>query len=71
MIPQKDNNLILCNKDYGPTFGGGSDIYIKNRESASASFPYTYNYPEKPYKRKSQESKTAFSGATKDQYFKV
>lgn len=45
-VPQGDGKLIFRQKSYGPTFGGGHDIYIadgSDRNSSTANFPETYN----------------------------
>jgi len=43
MVPVSDNNLIYSDTSYGPTFGGGYDIYISDNCSTSnssyANFP--------------------------------
>lgn len=47
MIPNNQNNLIYCNVNYGPTFGGGHDLMISNRchenNGSYANFPHAYN----------------------------
>ena len=48
MVPIVDNRLIYCRNDFGPTFGGGHDLYIGDNcfdvYSSYANFPNTYNF---------------------------
>ena len=47
MVPINGNNLIFCNGNYGPAFGGGHDLMICDRchenNGSYANFPYSYN----------------------------
>ena len=47
MVPQRTEYIVYCNPGYGPTFGGGHDLYIANQcgsnTSSSANFGHTYN----------------------------
>ncbi|KAK8789848.1 hypothetical protein WA158_006628 [Blastocystis sp. Blastoise] len=41
------SNAIYCNSSYGPTFGGGHDIYISNQchsNTSSYSNPHSYSF---------------------------
>ena len=58
--------MIYCDNRYGPTFGGGHDLYLSdncntNNDSFS-NFPFTYNL-EGPVKyTKNQEDYATFTG---------
>ena len=68
---------IRCNKEYGPTFGGGYDLYLadnaNNNNNSNASFATSYNMQvngANKYQR-NQQSYTLFCGATNSSNFKV
>ncbi len=48
MVPISENNLIYCNKKYGPTFGYSADLYISDQcdmnRYSHANFPSQYNF---------------------------
>ena len=75
MTAVNDDNLIYCRSDYGPTFGGGHDLYIANNcnsnSSSHANFPNTYNWEGLQKYSNGQQSYTAFSGATSGYNFRV
>jgi hypothetical protein len=74
MVPQSDSSLIYCNSSYGPTFGGGHDLYIADSCHANNSytdFPGSYNREDGSKYTRGQESYTAFTGATGGYFFKV
>ena len=65
-VPQRDDVLIFNRRDYGPTFGGGSDIAIhdgcNNHNSSHANFPCTYNRKGGNKLERNQNSFHTFSG---------
>ena len=66
-VPQGNNSLITRSSNYGPTFGGGNDIYISNecnKNNSYANFPHTYNREFGNKLANTQESYRMFSGAT-------
>jgi hypothetical protein len=75
MVPVSDSCLIYCNTAYGPTFGGGNDLYIADICHSSPSsysvFPHTYNVESGEKYSPGQESIKIFSGASQSKYFKV
>ena len=48
-LVKNQHNAILCNSDYGPTFGGGCDLHITNNANTSGSsysnLGHTYQLP--------------------------
>lgn len=60
--------------DYGPTFGNGHDLVIRDRcnenLNSSAYFPYSYNCTVNSYSN-GQMSYNSFSGAINGHQFKV
>ena len=74
-VPQGDNYLIQNKNSYGPTFGGGADIYIGDKcnieKNSRANFPYTYNREGGNKLGNNQTTWTMFSGATNGYKFKV
>ncbi len=60
------DTAICCNSKYGPTFGGGADLYISDKCNTNinshARFPTSFNCSGSVY-QKNQESFNAFSGA--------
>ena len=75
MVPKDQNNLIYCDGSYGPTFGGGFDLYIRdacqNNRDSYANFPYSYNKEGENKYTNNQDSYKLFSGSTSDRYFRV
>ena len=74
-IPVSDKNLIYCHNGYGPTFGGGHDLYISNNcdtnNSSYCNFPTIYN-GEGPHRyNNNQISYQAICGATNGKNFIV
>ena len=59
---------------YGPTFGGGHDIYLSDKcnenNGSYTNFPHSYNLASNPYTN-NQASHTAFCGAASGKNFKV
>ncbi len=68
------NKAAYNSKTYGPTFGGGHDLYLSDacnaNKNSRSTFPYSYNFTAKPYTN-NQQSWTAFCGATNGNYFGV
>ncbi len=68
---------IVYNENYGPTFGGGHDIYLSdNADSSSkcyAKFPHSYNLQVDGTNKYENNQKiwTLFSGATNGNNFNV
>ena len=64
---------IRCTDTFGPTFGGGHDLYISDKcnenKNSYSRFPTSYN-SSKVYKQ-TQESYTAFCGSKNGINFKV
>jgi hypothetical protein len=74
MYPIDTSCLIQNYSSYGPTFGGGNDLYISdlcnNNNNSYANFPTSYNTKDLKYKN-SQNSYRSFSGATYGCNFRV
>ena len=74
-VPQNGNNLINCNNGYGPTFGGGFDLFISNdcnsNNNSYSDFPNNYNFEGSNKIVNNQQSYTNFSGATNECNFRV
>ena len=74
MVPQRENRLINCNQQLGPSFGF-NDLTLVDRcdlnVASMADFPCTFNREGSPYKPDTQESWFAFSGAKKGYRFRV
>ena len=73
-VPQKEDQLILRYRGYGPIFGGGYDMYISNDCNSNinsyANFPFTYNRAGGNKLKKGKDTWRMFSGG--DTYhFKV
>ena len=49
----REQNAIYCNSGYGPTFGGGHDLYISDNpqvnQSSYSNCCYTYNVKASNY----------------------
>ncbi len=73
LIQGKEQNAIRDYIGYGPTYGGGNDLYIADKcnqnKDSYANFPWSYNCGSK-YER-NQQSYTLFSGATNGYNFRV
>jgi hypothetical protein len=56
---------IRCNSDYGPTFGGGHDIYVANNANTGmnsvSNLGRTYRHPQ--YEEGTDEAKTLLAGS--------
>ena len=66
-MPQFDEHLIFNDKDYGPIFGDGHDIYIydeSNETNSSAYFPYTYNREGENKLAMNKDTYCMFSGGS-------
>ena len=67
-VPQTDNKLIRRQSGYGPVFGSGYDVAIKdqcnNKNNSYANFPSTYNRAGGSKIEQGQASYEMFSGAT-------
>ena len=59
------NNSIQCNSSYGPTFGGGHDIYVSDQANSN-SLSYSnlgYNYKHPLYSYNTNEAKSFLAGS--------
>jgi hypothetical protein len=74
LVPTDTNYLIYHRADFGPTFGGGHDLYIShccNSNTGSyANFSYSYNTADNKYKN-DQTAFTALSGCPSGFNFRV
>ena len=65
-IPFNGKELIYCHSNFGPTFGGGYDIYISDRcnetNDSYAYFPSRYNRPGVKQLQRNQETYRQFVG---------
>jgi hypothetical protein len=47
------NNAVWNNKNIGPTFGSGCDLFLSDacnaNKSSHSNFPHSYNFTAKPY----------------------
>ena len=63
--PSRHQSAICCNPKYGPTFGGGNDIYIAtNANTTMNSFSYlgvTYKHPQ--YAQGTNDANTFLAGS--------
>jgi hypothetical protein len=61
----QEQNAIYCNPRYGPTFGGGNDLYICNNpqvnQQSFSYFGHTYQLPP-GYVYKSEQAKNLLAG---------
>ena len=66
MVPQEENHLIYCSREWGPSFGD-DDIFIDDschkNENSCAFFPNSYNREGKDQYERGQDSYKRFSGA--------
>jgi hypothetical protein len=73
LIQGKEPYAIYDYIDWGPIFGGGSDLVIRDKcnqnKDSVANFPNSYNCGSKY--QNNQQSYTLFSGATNGSGFRV
>ena len=66
VVYKNSESAIFARQDYGPAFGGGSDLVIKNNahlsSSAYTNFGFTYK-PPAGYTYGTTESKTLLAGS--------
>ena len=65
-IPDSPHS-IACSSSYGPTFGGGHDLYIcSNANTVKESYSnFPYSYESSQYSSKTDESKSLLAGSHK------
>ena len=65
-IYQNAVNAIYTNNGYGPTFGGGHDIYVANNANAGTvsytNLGYTYKPPTAGYSYNTPKTKALLAG---------
>ena len=67
---------IYGNSSYGPTFGGGHDLYIADHcdtaeNTSYFNFGYSYNTEDRKYVNGNNETHEAICGSKNDYYAKV
>jgi len=72
-IKWSKNNGIFCNQIYGPTFGGGHDIYITDKSNTNSSnhsnLGHSYIHPD--YAHGSNEAQSLLAGSYNFKVFEI
>jgi hypothetical protein len=72
-IKWSKNNGIFCNQIYGPTFGGGHDIYITDKSNTNSSnhsnLCHSYTHPD--YTHGSNEAQSLLAGSYNFKVFEI
>ena len=72
-VSSNGQNAIYCKGIYGPTFGGGHDIYISSNSNTNSrsysNFGHTYKHPD--YQYGSTEAQSILAGSFKFQTVEI